>query len=116
MPCDHDYIAGACQYCGKKQPIFNGSKKVGLSDLSGLKTPLRQPQALKKRVYSQFQYTISEIIEYLGEDDKTFPKYCGIVKRVGMSKAREWIKEMKQRGITSPKYFFGIYKNYNKQQ
>ena len=113
----HEYFGGVCM-CGKKQPVFNGSKEVKLSDIkSSHKIAPQARFASRKRINSEFQSVVDEVMVYLHEDvykKGNFPKYCGIIKKVGINQARIWIKEMKQRGISSPRYFMGIYKNFNK--
>lgn len=108
----HQYYGGVC-ICGKKQPIYRNGKEVDVSIKSDHKIAYKPPQA-RKNIHSDFQLAVDELVVYLKEDVKTFPKYCGIVKRIGTTKARQWIKEMRQRGISSPRYFMGIYKNFNK--
>lgn len=119
MTCNHDYIAGACQYCGQKQPTIRNGREVSLSGVSDHKIAYKPPQAHRKRITSEFQMVVDEIMTHLGEDiyaKGLFSRYCGIIKRVGINQARIWIKEMRGRGITSPAYFLAIYKQHNKQK
>ena len=113
-----NYAGGFCTICLKKQPRIVNGKEQGLSDTSSmLKTSYRTPQARKKKINSEFQSVVDDTMTFLGEDfykKGNFAKYAGIIKRVGLQKAREWIKEMKQRGISKPAYFWGIVRNFNK--
>ena len=112
----HEYFAGVCS-CGKKQPIYRDGKEVDQCIKSDVKITYRAIQKPTKKINSEFQSVVDETMVYLGEDiykKGNFPKYCGIIGRVGMNQARIWIKEMRSRGITNPRYFMTIYKNFNK--
>jgi hypothetical protein len=51
-----------------------------------------------------------EVSEYVGEPKK-FALWLGIVKRVGAGEMITLIKQMKERGITSPRYLMGCVRN-----
>lgn len=118
MTCNHSYAGGKCIYCGSPQQRFNGSEEVKLSNIKY--SHKIAPQARfgsRKRINSEFQSVVDEVMVYLHEDvykKGLFSRYCGIIKKVGINQARIWIKEMRGRGITNPRYFMGIYKNFNK--
>lgn len=111
----HSYAGGYCTICFKKQPVFKDGKEQGLSSInSGVKTSYKPPQARKKKITSEFQAFIDDLMGFLGEDvykKGNFSKYCGVVKRYGKFQVRIWVKQMKERGISNPKYFFGIIRN-----
>ena len=102
MKCkQHQYSGGTCIYCGDHQEIISSRREVRIK---------------KKKITSEFQYTVDEVMMYLKEDlykKGNFGKYCGVVKRVGIDQARLWIRYMKERGITNPAYFMTVCKNSN---
>lgn len=111
----HEYYGGVC-LCGKKQPTIRNGKEVSQNINFDRKIAYKPPQARRKRINSEFQSVVDEVMVYLHEDvykKGNFSKYCGIVKRIGTTKARQWIKEMRGRGITNPRYFMKIYGNFN---
>jgi len=117
MTCDQcEYIAGACIHCGQKQPVFNGKKEAVLSSINFGSKIAPTPQILKKkRITSEFQMVVDEVMTYLHEDiykKGNFARYAGIIKRVGINQSRIWIKEMKGRGITNSRYFMKMYGNH----
>ena len=104
MKCKNqcEYSRGKCIYCGDPQEIIGNRRK--------------EIKVKNKRITSEFQYTVDEVMTYLKEDlykKGNFGKYAGIIKRVGTDQARIWIRDMKERRITNPAYFMTIYKNSN---
>ena len=120
MTCNHNYAGGYCIHCLKKQPHIVNGKEQGLSDTSSmLKTPLRAKYQRRKQITSEAQYQTSLLINFLKEDEYKkgiFPKYAFIVKRLGLQKIREIMSYMKEKEITSPAYFFAIYRNNNQKK
>ena len=112
----HEYFGGVC-LCGKKQPRIVNGKEVGLSDISGIKTAQKPKYKPTKKITSQFQFFVDDLMVFLGEDiykKGNFSKYCGVVKRYGMFQVGIWKKEMQRKGISKPAYFWGIVRNFNK--
>jgi hypothetical protein len=63
----------------------------------------------KKGITSHTHLVALEVSEYVGEPKK-FPMWLGIVKRVGTQKMTALLKQMKERGVTSPRYLMACTK------
>ena len=105
--CNHNYCGGVCINCFEKQPVYNNGKEQGFEKV--------KPRVIKKKnITSEFQLFVDDTMSYLKEDvykKNNFSKYAGVIKKFGMFQVRIWIKSMKEKGISSPKYFWGIIRN-----
>lgn len=97
----HSFYAGVCIDCGISQ---NEVSDRGLGKI----TP---PRVKFKRITSEYQLLIDDLMTYLHEDTNkkgNFAKYAGIVKRIGKQRMFEILSVMKQRKITSSRYFMAM--------
>jgi len=69
----------------------------------------------KKGISSHIHAVALEVSEYVGEPKK-FALWLGIVKRVGAGEMIGLIKQMKEQGISSPRYLMGCVRNLKPPQ
>lgn len=114
----HSYAGGYCTICFKKQPVFKDGKEQGLSSInSGVKTSYKPPQAHRK-ITSEAQYEVDKLMQFFKEDiykKGNFAKYAKAYKILGKQQIFSFISYCKEKNITSPAYFWGMYrKTYRK--
>ena len=90
--------------------------RANFMDFTNYKQTLTQRLANQpKGIHSHEHEIAREISEYVGEPKK-FALWLGIVKRVGAGQMIGLLKQMKDRGITSPRYLMGCVRNIKSPQ
>ena len=80
-------------------------------DFTNYKETLNQRSANQpKGIHSHEHEIAREVSEYVGKPKK-FALWLGIVKRVGAGEMIGLIKQMKERGVTSPRYLMVCVRN-----
>jgi hypothetical protein len=76
-------------------------------DLPNYEQTLKQRAATRNKGINSYMHEVAlEVPEYVGEPKK-FALWLGIVKREGTTKMVSLLKQMRERGITSPRYLMG---------
>lgn len=96
----HNFCGGFCSQCKISQDELNrkfAEKKI------------KQPKEYKipernNNLHSELHYWVNEICDYFDERKK-FGMWIGIIKKVGIPKARELLSEFRQWKLRDPKLF-----------
>ena len=92
---EHEYIGGRCIHCNQEQPVIKPKRTCGKT---------------VKKITSEFQYMVDNLMTYFKAPAKEFPKWAYAYKILGKDRVLPFLSYCKERGIRSPKYFWGFYK------
>jgi len=100
----HSFLGGICEWCGISQ-----------REISGKKIEKIKPRKIKKKnITSEFQLAVQDLMDFFREDvykKGAFAKYAHAYKVLGKDRILPFLSYCREKGIRSPAYFWGFYKN-----
>ena len=100
----HSFFGNTCEWCGISQ-----------REISEKKITKIQPIIIKKKnINSEAQLAVNDLMEYFKEDvykKGAFAKYAHAYKVLGKHNILSFLSYCREKGINSPAYFWGMYRN-----